>query len=130
MILGAPAVMLGQESHPTLHSIAVNSAELPSRTTPGGVVHAILNGKSATTGYEIEAHATSLDPGKSPHSPHRHRHDEMFVVRAGTVEFTINGAVHRLGPGSVAIAANNDEHGVKNIGTEVAEYVVIALGQG
>jgi len=35
----------------------------------------------------------------------------------------------RLGPGSVALAANNDLHGVKNVGTEPAQYFVIAIGR-
>ena len=61
--------------------------------------------------------------------PHHHAHDELFLVRTGTVEFNLNGKPYRLGPGSVALAANNDEHGVRNVGAEPAQYFVVAIGK-
>jgi quercetin dioxygenase-like cupin family protein len=126
-LIAAPLV--GAEAQPeSLHSFAEDFSQLAARPTPNGVSHPIVDGKSATTGYEIEAHATSLAPGKMPHPPHRHAHDELFVIRTGTLELTINGQVHRLGPESVGLASNNDEHGIKNVGTDVAEYVIVAMG--
>jgi mannose-6-phosphate isomerase-like protein (cupin superfamily) len=118
-----------QESRPIAGSESPNDRISGLLFSPdNGVTHPIVDGKSSTTGYEIESHATSLDPGKMPHPPHRHAHDEMFIIRSGVVELTLNGEPHRLGPGSVALASNNDEHGIKNVGTEVAEYVIVAMG--
>jgi hypothetical protein len=63
----------------------------------------ILKGKLAT-GELIEAQATTLPPNGYPHPPHRHLHPQdvghpwMWVIREGTVELTINGASHRVGP--------------------------------
>ncbi len=48
--------------------------------------------------------------------------------REGTVDITINGQPHRLGPGSAAFAASNDEHSIKNVGTASASYFVVAIG--
>lgn len=126
-LLAAPLVAGADD--PTAQSFAKTFDELEAKKTKVGVSHPIFNGKSGTTGYFFEAHATSLDPGQSPHPPHQHKHDELFCVRSGSLDFTVNGKTTRLGPGSVALAANNDLHGVKNVGTETAQYFVIAIGR-
>jgi len=51
-------------------------------------------------------------------------------IREGTVELTVNAASYRLGPGSVGFAHSNDEHGIKNVGTNPATYFVAATGPG
>ena len=52
----------------------------------------------------------------------------MWLVREGTVEVTINGTSHKIGPGSLAFAASNDLHGIKNVGNDPATYFVVAIG--
>ncbi len=121
---------LAADDKPPVQSFAKTFAQFTAKKTKTGESRAIVDGKSPTTGYEFEAHQTTLDPGKMPHPPHRHQHDELFLVRTGTLDFTLNGKTHRLGPGSVALAANNDEHGVKNAGTTPAKYFVVAIGRG
>ena len=81
------------------------------------------------TGCYVEVHETRLGPGGMPHPPHHHAHEEMFMVREGTLEVTINGKTTRLGPGSVGFAGSNDEHGVRNAGATPAEYFVVAMGK-
>ncbi len=80
-------------------------------------------------GNPIEAHATELAPGSMPHPPHHHLHEEMFLVREGTLEVTVNGQNTRLGAGGVAFVASNDQHGIKNVGETNAQYFVIAMGR-
>src|SRR5437870_5397362 len=87
----------------------------------------IVRGKLAT-GESLEAHATVLPPGGMPHAPHHHAHSEMWLIREGTVEITINGKTQRLGPGSYALVASNEEHGIKNVGSTPARYFVVAVG--
>jgi mannose-6-phosphate isomerase-like protein (cupin superfamily) len=82
------------------------------------------------TGEHIEAHATTLLPNGYPHPPHRHLHSEMWLIREGTVELTINGASHRLGPGGLGFVHSNEEHGIKSVGTRPATYFVVAIGPG
>jgi len=80
-------------------------------------------------GHPLEAHATELAPDVMPHAAHRHQHEEMFLVREGAVEVTVNGKSTRLGPGGVAFVAGGDEHGIHNGGETSAHYFVIALGK-
>jgi quercetin dioxygenase-like cupin family protein len=111
----------------SLPSKAYRLEDLPERTSGQNRFRSILNGKTHS-GFPIEVHETELAPGQSPHPPHRHLHEEMFLIREGQVEATIAGESARLGPGSAAFVASNDEHGIRNAGTDFAKYFVIALG--
>ena len=85
----------------------------------------------AGTGYNsipMEIHETILPPGGAPHSAHHHPGDELFFIMKGTVEVTINGKSTKLGPGGAAYAAGGDEHGIRNAGTEPAQYFVATIG--
>jgi len=56
-------------------------------------------------------------------------HEEMVMVREGSLEVTISGKAVTLGPGSVAYVASNEEHGWSNAGTTTASYFVLSLGR-
>jgi quercetin dioxygenase-like cupin family protein len=110
-----------------LPSKAVRYEDLPVRTSGENSFRSILEGETHE-GFPIEAHATELAPGALPHPGHRHRHEETFLIREGTVEVTIGGKATQLGPGSVAFIASNEEHAIHNVGSTRAKYFVIALG--
>lgn len=102
---------------------------LPIHTSTTAVTRAVLKGK-LPTGESLEVHETTLPPGAAPHPPHRHAHSEMWLIREGTVDITVNDGTTRLGPGSVGFVRSNDEHGIKNVGPEPAMYFVVAIGPG
>jgi mannose-6-phosphate isomerase-like protein (cupin superfamily) len=103
--------------------------KLPVQKSNGAQFRAVLKGKLAT-GESLEVHETTLPPGGAPHPPHHHVHSEMWLIREGTVELTVNGIRSRLGPGSVGLVHSNDEHGINNPGLAPATYFVVAIGPG
>ena len=103
--------------------------KLPVQTLDHAEMRRVLKGKLAT-GEALEVHETTLPPGGAPHAPHHHVHSEMWFIREGTVELTVNGTNYRLGPGGVGFVHSNDEHGIKNIGDTAATYFVVAIGPG
>jgi mannose-6-phosphate isomerase-like protein (cupin superfamily) len=104
-------------------------SELPMKIVNGAEIRPVLKGKLATA-ESLEVHETILPPGGMPHAAHHHVHSEMWLIRDGTVQLTINGTSHVMGPGSVGFVHSNDEHGIKNIGTTPATYFVVAVGPG
>lgn len=78
-----------------------------------------------TTLDELECHVTTLNPGESPHPPHKHPDEELIIVKEGTVEALVNGEMKRVGPGSVIFQASNQVHGLRNVGNGPATYHVI-----
>jgi mannose-6-phosphate isomerase-like protein (cupin superfamily) len=126
-------VLLGAEGatqQPTpLPSATYSFDHLPVQTSNNAQFRAVLKGKLAT-GESLEVHETTLAPGGAPHPPHHHVHSEMWLIREGMVELSVNGKNYRLGPGSVGFVHSNDEHGIRNIGTTPATYFVVAIGPG
>lgn len=101
--------------------------DLPVSPQGGGKQRPFFDGKTET-GLAISLHETELPPGGAPHPAHHHVHDEIVVIREGTLEVTIAGRTRNLGPGSVAYMASGDLHGVRNAGKTIARYYVFALG--
>lgn len=113
-----------------LPSASFTFDQLPVKTASSGAQsRAVLKGKLAT-GESLEVHETILPPGATPHAPHHHSHSEMFLIREGALELTVNGGNSQLGAGSVGFVHSNDEHGVKNVGIIPANYFVVAIGPG
>jgi len=124
-VLAAAAQSTAQT--PALPTKAYAYEDLPVK--PSGVNHSRAVFKGAThSGFPIELHMTELGPNAAPHPPHKHVHEELVMIRRGTLEVTMLGKTANYGPGSIIYLASGDEHGWKNAGTEPAEYFVIALG--
>jgi mannose-6-phosphate isomerase-like protein (cupin superfamily) len=57
-----------------------------------------------------------LDPGASPHPPHRHPEEEFLIVASGTGEIECAGETIQVGPGAVMYCAGGTLHGITNTG--------------
>ncbi len=112
---------------PALGSFVKPYSELPVKKLGLSESRAILDGITHS-GDHIEVHETMLVAGDSPHPPHRHAHDELFLMMTGKVGITIEGRTTVIGPGAAAFVHSNEMHGVINAGTEPAQYFVIAIG--
>jgi quercetin dioxygenase-like cupin family protein len=107
-----------------LGSTAFDWDAVPVKATDVGSVRPFFKAPTATL-EQLEVHVTTLNPGKSPHPPHRHPNEEMVIVRQGTIEALVNGEWKRVGPGSVVFFASNQLHGLRNVGNEPAVYHVL-----
>ena len=110
-----------------LPSLALRHEDMAARQSGAIVMRQLLKG-GTHTGFQIDLHESELPAGEAPHPPHRHVHEEMLLIRNGTLDVTIAGKASRLGPGSVAYIASGQEHGWRNAGTATATYLVFALG--
>ncbi|MGC1421029.1 MAG: cupin domain-containing protein [Terracidiphilus sp.] len=109
---------------PLIGSSVFDWNSVSAKPTETGSVRSFFTVRTPTL-ERLEVHVTTLNPGKSPHPPHRHPNEEMLIIRQGTLEALINGEWKQVGPGSVIFFASNQLHGVRNVGTEPAVYHVI-----
>ena len=109
---------------PMLGSAVFDWNSVGAKPTDVGSVRSFFKVRTPTL-EELDVHVTTLNPGKSPHPPHRHPNEEMIIVRQGTVEALVNVEWKRVGPGSVIFFASNQLHGLRNVGTDPAVYHVI-----
>jgi mannose-6-phosphate isomerase-like protein (cupin superfamily) len=128
VVAGTAVPALAAQDDP-LPSATFAFESLPVQDSGHAQVRKIMKGRLAT-GEHIEVHETTLPPNGYPHPPHHHLHSEMWLIREGTVELTINGIGHRVGPGGLGFVHSNEEHGIKNVGTGPATYYVVAIGSG
>jgi mannose-6-phosphate isomerase-like protein (cupin superfamily) len=117
--LAADSQVLGSFVKPYSELPVKQSGQNESRPILDGVLH---------TGEHFEVHETILAPGSEPHPPHRHEHEELFLLMKGSVAVTIEGKTTVIGPGSAAFIHSNELHGVHNPGPERAQYFVVATG--
>ena len=102
--------------------------DLPVRTSANGTTKSrqVFDGLTIR-GQRIAMHISELPPGEAPHPPARQPHEEIIMIREGTLEVTLNGQTTRLGPGSVIFSSFNDLNGWKNVGTTPVQYYVVSL---
>jgi mannose-6-phosphate isomerase-like protein (cupin superfamily) len=112
-----------------LPSATFEFGKLPVEERDHAEIRSIMKGKLAT-GESVEVHESTLPPNGFPHAPHHHAHSEMWLIREGTLQLTINGTPHVLGPGGLGFVRSNEEHGIRNVGTTTANYYVVAIGPG
>jgi len=132
-VLGAGAALVGPwaarlraEGTPpsTLRSTAFAWESVAPEATRVGSVRRFFDSPTATL-RQLELHVTTLQPGQSPHAPHRHTEEEMIIVKEGTLESILEGHTYRVGPGSVVFQASNELHAMRNVGVGPATYHVI-----
>lgn len=112
-----------------LPSATFEFGKLPVEERDHAEIRSIMKGK-LVTGESVEVHESTLPPNGFPHAPHHHAHSEMWLICEATLQLTINGTPHVLGPGGLGFARSNEEHGIRNVGTTTANYYVVAIGPG
>ncbi len=118
------AVVAFARTAPTVMGSSIfdwNSFEVkPSKI---GFTRKVFQAPTATLD-ELECHITTLNPGATPHEPHKHPDEEIIIIKEGTVESLVNGQLKRVGPGSIIFQAANQLHSIRNVGDTPAIYHV------
>ena len=112
------------DQRPVMGSAIFDWNTMLVKPTAVGSTRSVFNARTATL-ENLEVHVTTLNPGQSPHPPHRHPNEELIVIQQGTMEVLQNGEWKRVGPGSVIFNASNQLHGLRNAGAEAAVYHVV-----
>jgi XRE family transcriptional regulator, regulator of sulfur utilization len=108
---------------PVMHSCVFNWADLKAKPTKVGEARAVFDAPTPTLA-EFECHITTLNPGESPHKPHRHADEELMVIKDGTLEALQGDKTNIVTTGGIIFEASNELHGLRNVGTNPATYFV------
>jgi mannose-6-phosphate isomerase-like protein (cupin superfamily) len=113
------------------HSNVVNPAVTDAKLPEGVVDIKSIPTSGPVDGCEVFVHYNGptdqliglcagmavLDPGATPHPPHRHPEEEFLIIASGDGEISVAGETTRVGPGAIMYVAGNTEHGIRNTGT-------------
>jgi uncharacterized cupin superfamily protein len=125
LIMCIPMAIIAHRNEPQrMPSSAIEWNDVQATKSKTGEKRQFCNAPTATL-ENLEIHASTLNPGESAHPPHQHPEEELTVVKEGTVEVLVNGALKRVGPGSIIFQSANDMHSIKNVGTTPAIYHAI-----
>jgi quercetin dioxygenase-like cupin family protein len=115
---------LAQSAKPMMHSCFFNWADLKPAATKSGERRAVFDSPTPTLS-NLEMHITTLNPGESPHTPHRHADEELMIVKEGTLAAIQGDHTNTVAAGGIIFEASNELHGLINIGTNRATYFVV-----
>jgi quercetin dioxygenase-like cupin family protein len=119
---GAAATLVAQK--PALHSTVFDWTTADTKPNEWGAVRQVMRDRTPTL-EELEIHISTLKPGHSPHAPHQHQHEELLILKEGTLDTFQSGTTRRAGPGGIIFQASNEMHNVTNVGQTPATYYVI-----
>jgi quercetin dioxygenase-like cupin family protein len=120
--LGAAATLTAQKR--ALRSTVFEWTTADTKPNAWGAVRQVMRDPTPTLD-ELEIHISTLKPGQSPHAPHQHQHEELLILKEGTLDTFQSGATRRVGPGGIIFQASNEMHNVTNVGQTPATYYVI-----
>ena len=125
IVIGAAGATWAQTgADAIMGSKAVDWKDMSAKPTKVGEVRQVFRDRTATLD-ELELHITTLQPGMTPHEPHKHPDEEVVIIREGTVETFLGDRKQVVGPGSVIFQAANQMHTIRNVGNVPATYHVI-----
>ncbi len=97
-------------------------------TLPKRVSHRYLLGMLKAGNIQLEIHETIQEVGALHEPTDKHLHNEIWLVKEGVCELTINGVTRRMEAGDVGLVTAGDQHYVRNAGSTPCTYFVVTLG--
>lgn len=107
-------------------STAVEWNSVQARPNANGSSKKFFEGPSPTLDL-VECHASTLDPGKMNHEILTRPHDEVIIIKEGTVEAYIVDKWVTLGPGSALFNAAGVPQAMRNSSNAPATYHVVMV---
>lgn len=109
-----------------MKSAAIDWNSIHFKTNANGASKRFFEGATATLDM-LECHASTLNPGAMNHEIIGRPHDEVIIIKEGTIEAYVDGKWLRIGPGSVIFYAANELQAMRNPGTTPASYHVVMM---
>jgi quercetin dioxygenase-like cupin family protein len=97
-----------------------------TKVANGNTRKGVLKGKLAT-GETISMHE-SWSPVGAQVTPHKILHSELVIVMEGTLEYEHEGKFEKAEAGDVIYVAYGTTHALRNGGTGVVRFMVVAVG--
>jgi mannose-6-phosphate isomerase-like protein (cupin superfamily) len=110
--------------NPAMTSTAIEWNSVESKPNANGSGKKFFDGPSPTL-EQLECHASTLKPGAANHEILKRTHDEVIIIKEGTVEAYVGDKWVKVGPGSVIFNAANMDQAIKNVGDTPATYHVV-----
>jgi quercetin dioxygenase-like cupin family protein len=127
LVHAVPNVPASEQAVPgKLPSSVIDCESIPATATPTGSRVSVLSSPTLTF-LRLIIHITTLNPGKSTAPNIMDSGDELFFLKSGVVEVTVNGVASRIKAGSLFYCAPNDKRTLRNIGTVPASYQVFKV---
>jgi quercetin dioxygenase-like cupin family protein len=101
---------------PKLADGVISYASLPPQVDGGCTAYVHYNGPTDQLSTMCTGMAV-LEPGATPHPPHRHPEEESMIIASGTGEIEVDGNTTQVKPGDIMYVAGNVEHGILNTGS-------------
>lgn len=111
---------------PVMTSVAFEWNAVETKQNANGSGRKFFEGPTPTLDM-LECHASTLNPGASNHEILERPHDEVIIIKEGTVEAYIVDKWVKLGPGSVIFNAAQIPQAMRNPGTVPATYHVVMM---
>ncbi len=118
------AALAQSDKKPAMTSTAIEWNSTDVKTNANGSSRKFFEGPTATLGL-LECHASTLMPGATNHVILTRPHDEVIIIKEGTIEAFVTDKWVRIGPGSVIFNAANVPQAMRNVGDVPATYHVV-----
>jgi mannose-6-phosphate isomerase-like protein (cupin superfamily) len=127
----SPPVGGGQDA--TALSSRVHGLDLPLEcdVETGWKPHGLFRGSTVDIA-DLRCHVSVLEPGRSPHTPHRHEAEELLVIIEGEVELLLEDGAdasgirrHVVGPGTFAYYPGGFAHTIENTSAAPVTYCML-----
>src|SRR6185436_16731221 len=121
---GGLVALAQSDKKPAMTSTAIEWNSVQAQANANGSSKKFFEGPSPTLDL-LECHATMLKPGAMNHEILKRTHDEVIIIKEGTIEVYVGDKWVKVGPGSVIFNAANVDQAMRNSSDAPVTYHVV-----